>query len=195
MIILFFQINQTATGKFSLRKEVNQCNPIIHCHFTNRTFDFFTPKDMFLYVFQQVFGSNDMINELTFGWTFDPPLKNYVYSIEFLTSVKSQPCNCFLFQEYCSTFSGFGEHVCTTDLTLLKNKEIQDLLSKGFNHIPLQPLNPHLAFASLLTCLANIANMLNLDGLQHARLSDSLFAHFQSCIRSIPVSWLSKETT
>lgn len=193
-MILLLQINRTASGKLYLCKADSPSKKIVHCHFTNRIFDFFTPKCLIKLAFQQVFGSTDKIGKVTFGWTFDPPLKNYVYSTEFLTSDKQPPCNCSLFPKYCSEFNHFGQHVCTSDLSLLGRQEIKDLMGKGLNHIPLQPLNPHLAYAALLSCLANIANLLDLESLQHSRLSDALFSHFQMCIRSIPPVWLSQET-
>ncbi len=65
-----FQIKWTTSGKAYLLKVKNNYKKIVHCQFTNRIFDFFTPKDIMLATFQQVFGDTDLLKDVTFGWTF-----------------------------------------------------------------------------------------------------------------------------
>ena len=165
----------------------------VHCLFVNRLFDFIHPKDVIYAAFDLVLKNHEGIEGLKFGWKFNPSLKNRISNNNFLRNAKVPDCNCNDFKEYCKDFDNLGNHVCTANLNIIKHLKLKKLIGKGLNHIPSEPLNPHLAIAALLQCLTDIASKLQLELDTHNKIAMTIQKIFLEKIDSLPKTWLQIE--
>ena len=88
-----------------------------------------------------------------------------------------------------------GSHVCTANLNLVNNKKLKTFISKGLNHIPLEPLNPHMAIAALLECLADIAKNSNWSHLHTLGLQMQSKKYLWKKLKHYPMLGLRKTLT
>lgn len=142
--LLSFSSKRVCTGRF------------VHVKFVNKIFDFIFPKDLYGSLIQSFEPSKSLLfASLKFGWSYTPNVRTILYKprdvfLDF--DYFESPCICHLqkFHTFCKDISPFGFHVLTTDLSICNQKELETLLSKGFNHIPHKLVNPWEAFEALL---------------------------------------------
>ena len=135
----------------------------IHCLFVNKILDFVTPRQVFLITFDEVFGNHTLLDSVKFGWRYTSNLKKMVCRAEFLRSDSIPICYCHEFPDFSIEIAECGSHVCTSNLNIVQNKQVKKLLRCGLNHIPTEPLNPHIALGAITACLTDIAIYLQLE--------------------------------
>ena len=161
-----FQVVKGPTGRLCIanhKEEEHHGAIFIHCLFVNKILDFITPKQVFSTVFDMVFGNHTRLDKVKFGWRYTSNLKKIVCRAEFLRSDTIPPCLCHNFKEFTIEIAKCGFHVCTSNLNIIHDKQIKKLFRCGLNHIPTEPLNPHIALGAIIECLADLALNLQLE--------------------------------
>ena len=162
----------------------------VHCLFLNKLVDFVHPKNVICDAFDLVLKNHEDIENMKFGWRYSHSLKKLISNDNFLRSSKTLDCKCSEFTEFCKDFGNIDNHVCMVDLNIIKNTKLKKLVGKGLNHILSKPLNPHLAIAALIQCLADIASKLQLEPKTYQETAIAVQKIFLEKINTLPQAWL-----